>query len=156
MKRLGILLVMAGLLAVLLAMATVASAAEKPPTVALKPDIVIKDMRVERISSTATADNVRISVTVLDTVPGTSTGPFKIRVEWTEDPTVGFTLLGTAGVANLANDPSLMVVKSETRTFDHAVPKGKAYKYRATVDFMNQVDEANESNNVANAGYVAR
>ena len=145
-----------GLLVILFTAIASVNAAEKPPEIALKPDIVIKDLRIDRISSTPTADNVRITVTVINTVSGTSTGPFKIKVEWTENPTAGYTTLGTSGVSNLINDPSSIAVRSETRTFDHTVPKGKAYKYLATADFMNQVLEADESNNINSAGYVAR
>lgn len=155
MKRTGHLFVALGLLMVLVASGVV-QAAEKPPTIAVKPDIIISNMQVDRVSTTPTSDNVRITVTVINTAPGTSTGPFKIKLEWTENPTVGFTLVGTSGVANLANDPSMAAVRGETRTFDHTVPKGEAYKYRATADFMNQVDEANEGNNINNVGYVAR
>jgi hypothetical protein len=147
--------ILAGLLAFFLVAVAVANAAEKPPGVALKPDISITDMKIERISSTPTEDNVRISVTVINPVRGTSTGPFKIKVEWTENPSAGFTLLGTSGVANLVNDPSSIAVRGETRTFDHVVPKGKSYKYRATADYMSQVAESNEANNVNSAGYVA-
>lgn len=145
-----------GLLAVIFFVISFVNAAEKPPEIAKKPDIVIKDLKIDRISSTATEDNVRITVSVINTGSGTSTGPFKIRVEWTEDPTAGFTLLGTSGVSNIINDPSSIAVRGETRSFDHAVPKGKAYKYRATADYLNQVSEANESNNVISGGYVAR
>ena len=142
------------LLAILFAVG-LACAAEKPPAIAIKPDIMIKDVKIDRISSTPTGHNVRISVTVFNIVPRTSTGPFKIQVEWTENPTAGRTLLNTGGIANLSNDPSAVAVKGQTITFDHFVPNGKAYKYIATADFMNQVDEANESNNVESAGYVA-
>lgn len=131
-------------------------AANKPPAVAVKPDIIITDLSIDRTDVTPDGDKVLVSVTVLNGVPGTSTGPFKIKVEWTENPTVGFTLLGTAGVSNLINDPSMVAVHGETRTFEHIVPKGKAYKYRATADSMSQVDEANETNNVESAGYTAR
>jgi hypothetical protein len=147
--------ILAGLLAFFLVAVAVANAAEKPPGVALKPDITITDMKIERISSTPTEDNVRISVTVMNPVRGTSTGPFKIKVEWTENPSAGFTLLGTSGVSNLVNDPSSIAVRGETRTFDHVVPKGKSYKYRATADYMSQVAESNEANNVNSGGYVA-
>jgi hypothetical protein len=124
--------------------------------IALKPDIVITNMTIELIGVTPAAHKVRINVTVMDTVRGTSTGPFKIKVEWTEDPTGGFTLLGTSGVAKLVNSLASATVRGETRSFEHTVPMGKAYKYRATADFMNQVYEANEANNVTSAGYVAR
>jgi len=131
-------------------------AAEKPPAVAVKPDIIIKDLSIDRTGTTAGGNEVLISVTVLNGAPGTSTGPFKIKVEWTEDPTASFTMLGTSGVSNLINDPSAVAVRGETRTFEHVVPNGKAYKYRVTADYMDQVAEANEANNVASAGYVAR
>lgn len=131
-------------------------AAEKPPVVAVKPDIVIRDLSIDQTGVTPAGNKVLVSVTVLNPVSGTSTGPFKIKVEWTEDPTAGFTLLGTSGVSNLINDPSMIAVRGETRTFEHVVPSGKAYKYRVTADFMNQVAEANEANNVDSAGYIAR
>ncbi len=131
-------------------------AAGKPPAVAVKPDIAIMDLSIDRTGVTPAGNEVLVSVTVRNAVPGTSTGPFKIKVEWTEDPTAGFTLLGTSGVSNLINDPSMASVSGETRTFEHVVPSGKAYKYRVTADYMNQVAEANEANNVESAGYVAR
>ncbi|HSD58064.1 MAG TPA: CARDB domain-containing protein [Methanotrichaceae archaeon] len=140
----------------ILVAAGLADAAEKPPVIAVKPDIVIKDLSIDRTGVTPAGNKVLVSVTVLNAVPGTSTGPFKIQVEWTEDPTAGFTLLGTSGVSNLINDPSMAAVRGETRTFEHVVPNGKAYKYRVTADFMNQVAEANEANNVDSAGYIAR
>jgi hypothetical protein len=155
MKRLNRLLVACSLLAILFAVG-LAFSAEKPPATLAKPDIVIKNIKIDRISVTPAGHNVRISLTVFNTVPGTNTGPFKIKVEWTENPTEGrFELLGTSGVANLYNDPSTVAVRGETRTFDHVIPTGKAYKYIATADFTNQVVEVNESNNVNSAGYVA-
>ncbi len=144
--------------AIILVLAGAAIAADKPPVtpVKVKPDITISDLSITRLSATPTSDNIRISATSINRVRGTSTGPFKIKVEWTEDPTVGWNLLGTSGIANLFNDPAAAAVRGETRTFDHAVPKGKAYKYRVTADYMGQVDESNEANNVNSAGYIAR
>lgn len=137
-------------------MAGLINAAEKPPVVAIKPDIIITDLSIDRTGVTPAGDKVLVSVTVVNAGSGTSTGPFKIKVEWTEDPTAGFTTLGTSGISNLINDPSMIAIQTKTRTFEHIVPKGKAYKYRATADFMNQVAEANEANNVNSAGYIAR
>jgi hypothetical protein len=156
MKTMRNLLVVAGLLAVLLASAAAVStgAGEKPPSVALKPDIKISDVKVERISSTASGDNVRVTVILLNGVPNTNTGPFKVKVEWNDKPFAALTLLGTSGVTNLANDPS-MAATGISRTFEHTVSKGKTCTYRATADYMNQVDEANESNNVENEWYTA-
>jgi hypothetical protein len=152
MKKTNIIL----FVAVLLILAGVGHSAKAPGTaIKLKPDITIK-LVVDCTGATPAGDNVNVSVTVMNPVRGTSTGPFKIKVEWTEDPTAGFTLLGTSGVANLVNDPSLVAVRGETRIFPHFVPAGKSYKYRATADFLNQVDEASEINNVTSAGFVFR
>jgi hypothetical protein len=154
MKKINIIFVVAVLL-ILVALGQ--SAQEMPGTaVKLKPDIVISKMVVNCTRATTAGDYVNVSVTVMDTVRGTSTGPFKIRVEWTENPTAGFTLLGTSGVANLVNDPSMIAVRGETRTFQHFVPAGKSYKYRATADFLNQVAEASETNNVTSVGFIYR
>jgi hypothetical protein len=155
MRRISRLIILTSLLMILVA-AGLTDAAEKPPVIAVKPDIVIRDLSIDRTGVTPAGNEVLVSVTVRNPVSGTSTGPFKIKVEWTEDPAAGFTLLGTSGVSNLINDPSMAAVRGETRTFEHVVPNGKAYKYRVTADFMNQVAEANEANNVDSAGYVAR
>jgi len=155
MREKDCLIVLMGLL-MIIAAAGLTNAAEKPPVAAVKPDIIINDLSIDQTGSIPAGNKVLVSVTVLNTASGTSTGPFKIKVEWTEDPTAGFTMLGTSGVSNLVNDPSAIAVRGETRTFEHVVPSGKAYKYRVTADFMNQVAEANEANNVDSAGYVAR
>ncbi len=155
MKKRDCLTALAGLLMIMAAVGF-ADAAKDPPAVAVKPDIVIQDFSIDRIEDTPTGDRVLVSVTVLNPVSGTGTGPFKIKVEWTENPDAGFTLLGTSGVSSLANDPSAAAVRGETRTFEHSVPNGKAYKYRVTADYMNQVAESNEANNVNSAGYVSR
>lgn len=155
MRRIRCLIILMSLLMIPAALG-LTDAAEKPPVVAVKPDIVIRDLSIDQTGVTPAGNKVLVSVTVLNPVSGTSTGPFKIKVEWTEDPTAGFTLLGTSGVSNLINDPSMIAVRGETRTFEHVVPSGKAYKYRVTADFMNQVAEANEANNVDSAGYIAR
>jgi len=154
MRRIGYLIILTCIF-LISAAAGLMAAAEKPPAVAIKPDIVIMDLSIGRTGATPAGNEVLVSVTVRNAVPGTSTGPFKIKVEWTEDPTAGFTLLGTSGVSNLINDPSMAAIRGETRTFEHVVPSGKAYKYRVTADYMNQVAEANEANNVNSAGYVA-
>ena len=157
MRRLCALFLL-GILAVIIATAS-ASAAKAPGSgeaVKLKPDIVIKDVNITRISVVPEGHNVRINVTAANLVAGTSTGPFKVKVEWTEDPTTGFNLLATGGVANLANNPaSVIAYQGKTLSFNQLVPTGKAYKYRITADYLNQVDEANETNNVTSAGYFA-
>jgi len=138
-------------------LAEAAKAPDSPEAVKLKPDIAISDVKINRISVVPAGDNVQINVTVVNRIRGTSTGPFKVKVEWTEDPTVGFNLVGTGGVINLTYDsaPVVVVRNGKTLSFNHLVPTGKSYKYRVTADYLNQVDEANETNNVASAGYIA-
>jgi hypothetical protein len=137
-------------------LAEAAKAPDSPEAVKLKPDIAISEVKISRISVVPAGDNVQINVTVVNRIRGTSTGPFKVKVEWTEDPTVGFNLLGTGGVTNLAYDSASVVVRNgKTLSFNQLVPTGKSYKYRVTADYLNQVDEADETNNVASAGYIA-
>ncbi len=158
MKRFGFLH-LAVCIAIVMTFAILAEAAKapgSPESEKLKPDIVISDVKISRISVVPAGHNVQINVTVTNVIRDTSTGPFKVKVEWTEDPTAGFNLLGTGGVTNLAYDSSSVVVRnSKTLSFNQLVPTGKSYKYRVTADYLNQVDEANETNNVASAGYTA-
>ncbi len=146
-------------IAVIMTAAILAEAAKapgSPESEKLKPDIVISDIKISRISVVPTGNNVQINVTLTNLIRGTSTGPFKVKVEWTENPTTGFNLLGTGGVTNLAYDSASAVVQnSKILSFNQLVPTGKSYKYRVTADYLNQVDEANETNNVASAGYTA-
>jgi hypothetical protein len=136
-------------------LAEAAKAPDSPDSVKLKPDIIISDVKVNLISAVPTGNNVQINVTVVNKIRDTATGPFKVKVEWTEDPTTGFNLLGTGGITNLAYDSASAVVQNaKTLSFNHQVPTGKSYKYRVTADYLNQVDEANETNNVASAGYT--
>jgi len=137
-------------------LAEAAKAPSSPEATKLKPDIAISDVKINRMSVVPAGDNVQINVTVVNRIRGTSTGPFKVKVEWTEDPTVGFNLLGIGGVTNLAYDSASVVVQnSKTLIFNQLVPTGKSYKYRVTADYLNQVDEANEANNMTSVGYIA-
>jgi len=145
-------------IAVLMASAALVEAAKAPGTpdsVKNKPDIKIGDLKVNRISVNPAGHNVQIEVTVVNPVRDTATGPFKVKVEWTEDPTSGFNLLASGGVASLDyNSASVAANNQKTLTFNHQVPTGRSYKYRVTADYLNQVDEADETNNLASAGYT--
>lgn len=158
MKRSSFLCLAVGL-AIFLALSALADAAKapgSPEATKIKPDIVVSDIKIARTGITPAGHDVQINVTVVNRVRDSSTGPFKVKVEWTEDPTTGFNLLGTGGVANLAYDSASAVVNNgKTLLFNHVVPSGKSYKYRVTADYMGQVDEADETNNVSSAGYSA-
>jgi hypothetical protein len=98
---------------------------------------------------------VQINVTLINPVRNTATGPFKVKVEWTSDPTRGYNLLGTGGVTGLNYDMASAAIRNrKTLSFSHQVPTGESYKYRVTADYLNQVDEADETNNVSSAGYT--
>ena len=146
-------------IAVLMASAAMVEAAKAPDTpdsVKIKPDIKISDLKINRISVEPAGHNVQVEVTVVNSVRDTATGPFKVKVEWTEDPTRGFNLLASGGVASLDyNSASVAVNNRKTLIFNHQVPTGRSYKYRVTADYLNQVDEADETNNLASAGYTA-
>lgn len=158
MKRSSFLYLAAGL-AIFLAVAAIADAAKapgSPEATKIKPDIVVSDIKIARMSTTSAGHDIQINVTVVNRVRDSSTGPFKVKVEWTENPAMGFNLLGTGGVANLAYDSSSAAVHNgKTLSFNQVVPVGKSYKYRVTADYMGQVDEADETNNVNSAGYSA-
>ena len=132
-----------------------AKAPAPPDAIKIKPDIGISDLKINRISVVPTGHNVQIAVTVVNPVKDSRTGPFKVKVEWTNNPTRGFNLLGTGGVTSLDfNSASAVIQNKKTLTFNHLVPTGESYKYRVTADYMNQVDEADETNNIASAGYT--
>ena len=128
---------------------------DSPDVVKIKPDVIISNIKINRISVVPAGHNVQINVTVANPVRNTATGPFKVKVEWTRDPTRGYNLLGSGGVTTLDYDLASAVIKNrKTLSFNHQVPTGESYKYRVTADYLNQVDEADETNNVSAAGYT--
>ncbi len=143
-------------------------------SIKLKPDIDIVKTIVTRVDGTSEFDNIRIAVTITNTVKGTSTGPFNVRVNWREiprsvpqwitDPEVSEELaaipwnyLSSARVENLINDPSRKSFPTTTLNFYQVVPleelEENRYVYNITADYMNQVDEIKETNNVQSASY---
>jgi hypothetical protein len=99
---------------------------------------------------------VRIEVTVRAWAAGAGacSGPFKVKLESTEDPRTGWSLVGTAGVANMCVRLSRVKLPSVKRSFTTTFPSGSAHKLLATVDFLDQVDEAREDNNIYGRGYI--
>jgi hypothetical protein len=117
-------------------------------------------MKATKTGVAGTDHQIRIDVSVRATTAGSAricSGPFKVKVESTEDPTTGvWNLVGSAGIADMCVGGPVAVLPSEKRSFNDTVPAGSFRKYRATVDFLDQVKEANETNNVDSIGYVAR
>jgi hypothetical protein len=128
---------------------------DSPDAVKIKSDVIISDLKINRINVVPAGHNVQINVTVVNPVRNTATGPFKVKVEWTNNPTRGYNLLGSGGVTTLDYDLASAVIQiRKTLSFNHQVPMGESYKYRVTADYLDQVDEADETNNIANAGYT--
>lgn len=148
-------------------LAAVAGAA--PPTTAtkVKPDLVAASVTAarERIRPEGVYQ-VRVTVKVALRAAGdVSTGPFKVRVEYRDAPLLAvrseakslavWTLLQEGGVAGMTFSTASSRLPGETRTFSDTVPPGVVRTYRAKVDSMDQVEEADETNNQATATFRA-
>ncbi len=123
----------------------------------IKPDIVISNLQITPLGATSEGQNVRITATLTNMVRGTSTGPFKVRIDrlypvWWN--TSLWATLQFGGVANLVNDPSKTSLPVVTLYFDDAIqPQYTHAKYQVVADSKNEVEEANEDNNVFEAEY---
>ena len=150
---------------VIIIAAGVVCAAKSPinlKEVRLKPDIIINNFQVN------TNDSYDFSViaAITNSVRGTSTGPFEVILEWRAVPSsapqfssdpdfladIPWNYLSSWRVENLINDPSMTSLPSFKIRFIHRTPtersESERYLYRLTVDATNQVDEANEHNNL--------
>lgn len=142
--------------------AIAASAAPAPARAKIKPDLFVQSCTASLIPPQAEMQKVRVTVRLgVRAAAKVSTGPFKVKVEWRSKTKFrprrgvlgrggeGWSPLPEAGVAGLTYDPARRRVPLATRTFTATVPWGGTYLFRATVDAMDQVDEADESNNTA-------
>ena len=120
-------------------------------------DLIAKNLKITKTGMVGGANRVSIKATTLATAAGNvCSGPFKIRVDWTTNPTAGWHALGESGIANLCVNSSRAALPAISRSFHDTVPGGEARKYRFTVDFRGDVSETSESNNVKSAGYISR
>ncbi len=131
---------------------------DTPDKVKIKPDIVIHSLSAVKIADNPDgSDKVKITVTLKNACTVNScVGPFKVLLEWTQDPTAGFHYLAEGGVAKLCYSKLLAVQKMVTLTFEDTVPAQQFRKYRLTADHLNQVDERDEGNNIGSTGYINR
>jgi hypothetical protein len=122
-----------------------------------KADLVVEGISVTRTGVADGMHQVRIDVKVKNNggptasskAPGApGVGEFKVLVEWTADPTSGWTFLCNGGILPLGHG------ESNTITCTDRIPIGKFKKYRATADYTNWIAESNEGNNVNSAGYT--
>jgi hypothetical protein len=113
-------------------------------------------IQVADLGAVGSDRRVRIDVTIRAWAAGggVCSGPFKVKLESTEDPRMGWNLVGTAGVATMCVSSSSAKLPSVVRSFTTTFPSGSAHKLLATADFLDQVDEANEGNNTYDRGYV--
>jgi len=123
--------------------------------VLLKPDLQVHKISVLKTGNTSDGDNkvsVKVILKNISKLKNCS-GPFKIKLEWRKNKKSRFRFLRNAGIANLCFNPAHRRQVMEERTFDDTVPKGESRYYRATIDYLNQVTEANENNNQAFVTY---
>lgn len=122
----------------------------------LKPDLIISKMVITKTGTTMLGGHkVQIAVTVQNRIRRSCAKNFKVKLEWTENPTAGYTYLNQGGVASLCNSPSSIGLASKTLYFTDTIKAGKFKKYRATADPKPfRVSELDESNNQETAGYT--
>lgn len=150
------------LVAAAMAVSAATSAAPAPPGLKVKPDLYVQSCTASLAAPPAAMQQVRVTVKVgVRAAAKVSTGPFKVKVEWREKLEIppdrmlldrgggGWKALPEAGVTGLAYDPASRKIPLATRTFTATVPWGSTYQFRATVDPMNRVEEADEGNNTA-------
>lgn len=152
-----------GLLLFLAAFIALQAAAEQKnannQTLAVKPDLRIQSIQVERSGfAAAGAHQVRVTIRVVNiATAAVCAGPFKVRLEKRDLPSAAYVFLQESGVERLCADPSRARTAMETRTFEDSVPAGTQRIWRATADPANVVAEAREDNNSAESEtYVAK
>jgi hypothetical protein len=121
----------------------------------LKPDLVVERLNIEisPIGTGTIAWKAKVIVTVKNLGGSTSAhtlttegaarrseGAFKVKLEWTDDRS-GYIGLCDSGIAELARGASKDFFCEDT------IPSMTFRRYRATADYMNWIDESNETNN---------
>ena len=127
---------------------TAVQAAQKSVAVKIKPDIVLKEMTITCLGIEASgAHRLQIKAVVSNPVAMSSTGPFKVMVEFGSSGSSIDHILAEENVAGLTNNGASLTSPSATVLFHHIAKPGRAYFYRVTADSLGLVDEANEANN---------
>lgn len=126
--------------------------------VLVKPDLQVHGVTVEKTGETALHNHrVKITVKVRNVCRLKScSGPFKVKIEWTEAASPGYHYLGQAGIRQLCSSPLSVRTSLAIRYFEDTVPVGNTREYKVTADYLGQVVEAREDNNEAVARYEAR
>ena len=137
--------------------------------ITMKPDLIVDSISaeiVDRQPRNVTTERVKIRVTVRvrNRIIRSSTaeslteegrnrrcgGIFKALLEWSDNPPAGYNYMCNAGLRALRG--------GETDTFycERWFPYGAALKFKATVDYLNFINESNESNNTSVHAFLAR
>jgi hypothetical protein len=154
------ILVWLGVLPLVLA-AILPAAAQKSGSgsVAIKPDLRVVSVQVERSGFSADGSHLlRVRITVVNSAVGAAcAGPFTVMASKNDLRSEWYTFLGRGDVARLCADPARAAAATATLEFADTVPVGEQRRYMAQVDEGNRVDEAKEDNNIGrSATYVAK
>ncbi len=142
---------------------------QKLKRIAFKPDLVVDGISAEIVdrdprNTTTERVKVRVTVRVKNRVINSSTadsltqegrnrrcgGSFKVLLEWSDNPPAGYNYMCHAGVTALGG--------GQTDSFycEQWFPYGASLKFKATVDYLNFIDESDENNNTKVHAYWAR
>ncbi len=123
----------------------------------IKPDLTVSSLKIAKIAKTPSGDHrVRISVVVLNRVPGSCAENFKAQVSWSQKPFRRYKPLANGGIVKLCAPAGRRVSKAGMKRlfFEDTVKEGTHKKYRVIVDPRpGRVLESNESNNMKFADY---
>ncbi len=140
-----------------LAAAAAADVARTPVAVAVKPNLRVRSIGVERTGLTPTgAHQVRVTAQVIcSSGVATSVGAVPLVVEYHDADGV-YHRLGDATIARLACGAGTSArMPIETRSFTDVVASGTVRTYRATADPANAIAESNETDNWSAIPYAA-
>lgn len=137
--------------------------------ITMKPDLIVDSISAEIVDRqprnvTTQRVKVRVTVRVKNRVARSTTadfltregrnrrcgGSFKVLLEWSDNPPQGYNYMCNAGIMALGG--------GQTSSFycERWFPYGTALKFKATVDYLNFIDESNENNNTRVYPFWAR
>ncbi|MBN2346600.1 MAG: hypothetical protein JXO51_09455 [Candidatus Aminicenantes bacterium] len=150
-KKGSLILALFGLI-ILLGLALAAEPAKKITAVKIKPDIVLRELKLTRLSGDAAGERIRIRAVVFNPVAMTSTGPFQVRAS-VRLPSGLYFRIGEETVSGLTYTGATAKIPSRTVDFPYDVLPGHTYHFLVTADVPSQVAERSEDNNRQEADY---
>jgi hypothetical protein len=126
------------------------------------PDLIVQRLNMEVTSMEPENWELKVIVTVKNQGGSTSSrtltsegaarrsgGSFKAKIEWTDDRSP-YVRLCESGISALAAGASKDFFCEDT------IPRGTFRRYRATVDYLDWIDESNETNNQTTNSLLTR